>query len=409
MSAFERAADLVGLDGDVRQILTRPANEITVHFPVKMDDGRVEMFSGFRVQHNNALGPYMGGLRYHPSVNLEAMRMLAAKKTFQAALLALPFGGSMGGIQIEPGAHTLTELEQITRRFVYSLDSNIGPEYDILSPDVNTNPQIMAWILDTFASTAPPQERNSCTHVVTGKPLEAGGSSGREKATGQGAVILLRRWAEDAGFNLAGATYVLQGFGSVGASTAGLLKELGAKLLAVEDVTGAIADPSGIDPGALELHRRRHGFIFGYQKARKIPHEEFMRTKADVFVTASIENQVTAQSAPLLDVKLVAEGANGAVSPDGEADLQQRGIEVLPDLLCNAGGPIVSYYEWLQNRRGDRWELEEVDSRLQAKVLSAYGRTRETAARLNTDLRTAAYAVAMSALEKVYKERGIFP
>ena len=409
MNSFRQAAELMGLDADICSILAKPANEIVVHFPVKMDDGRVDMFTGFRVQHNNALGPYMGGLRYHPSVSLETMRMLAAKRTRQCALLEIPFGGAMGGIRLDPANHTLTELEQITRRFVFALSSNIGPEYDILAPDINTNPQIMAWIQDTFSSTSPPQERQRCTHVVTGKPIEAGGSQGREKATGQGIVFIIQKWASDRGFELKGATCILQGFGNVGSWTARLLAPLGTRLLAVEDITGAIAGPDAIDPEDLMAHKRRHGSIFGYPKAEKVEHEAFLKTEADIFITASMENQVTAEAASLLRVKLVVEGANSPTDKAGEAVLLERGVDLLPDLLCNSGGPIVSYYEWLQNRRGDRWELQEVDSRLHQKILAAYARILEAAGRLKTDLRTAANAVAMTALEKIYRERGIFP
>lgn len=409
MPASRQAAELIGLDGDIREILSHPTNEITIHFPVKLDDGHVEMFTGYRVQHNNALGPYMGGLRYHPTVSLESMRRLAAGQTWQSALLEIPFGGAMGGIRLDPGGHTLTEMEQITRRFAFSLAGNIGPEYDILSPDVNTNPQIMAWILDTFLSTSLPHDRQRCLHVVTGKPIEAGGSRGREQAAGQGLVYALQEWAEDRSFDLAGATYLLQGFGNVGSWVSRLLQPLGARLLAVEDVTGIIASPEGIDPEDLAAHRRRHGSIAAYERAHEVDRRTFLQTPADILITASMENQITAGTADLLTVKLVAEGATGAVDPEGEMALLRRGAEVLPDILCNGGGPIVSYFEWLQNRRGDRWETEEVDARLHQRMSTAYRRMIAAADELGTGWRTAAYTVAGRAIEKIYKERGIFP
>jgi glutamate dehydrogenase (NAD(P)+) len=406
---LEKAADLIKLDPDIARILAKPANEIETHFPVKMDDDRVEMFTGYRIQHSNALGPFLGGLRYHPAVSLEAMRIFAAKQAWQCAFVELPFGGSMGGIKLDPATHTLTELEQITRRFAFALGNNIGPEYDILSPDVNTNPQIMAWILDTFISTVPPHERQRCTHVVTGKPVEAGGSLGREKATGQGIVYLLERWAEDRAFVFDGASFILQGFGNVGSWVARLLHAKGAKLVAVEEITGAIASPDGLDPDDLLAHKRRHGFIYGYPKAHRVGRDDFLKTHADIFVAASLENQITAETAPLLDVKLVAEGANGPTDAEGEEILKAKGAEILPDIICNSGGPIVSYYEWLQNKRGDRWDLDEVDLRLHRQLMGAYDRMKEAANEFKTDWRTAAFALAAISLERIYKDRGIFP
>lgn len=409
MHSLEKAADLIKLDPDIARILAKPANEIETHFPVKMDDDRVEMFTGYRIQHSNALGPFLGGLRYHPAVSLEAMRIFAAKQAWQCAFVELPFGGSMGGIKLDPATHTLTELEQITRRFAFALGNNIGPEYDILSPDVNTNPQIMAWILDTFISTVPPHERQRCTHVVTGKPVEAGGSLGREKATGQGIVYLLERWAEDRAFVFDGASFILQGFGNVGSWVARLLHAKGAKLVAVEEITGAIASPDGLDPDDLLAHKRRHGFIYGYPKAHRVGRDDFLKTHADIFVAASLENQITAETAPLLDVKLVAEGANGPTDAEGEEILKAKGAEILPDIICNSGGPIVSYYEWLQNKRGDRWDLDEVDLRLHRQLMGAYDRMKEAANEFKTDWRTAAFALAAISLERIYKDRGIFP
>ena len=244
---FGKAADLVELDPDVRKILQKSVNEVTVNFPVKMDDGRVEMFTGYRVQHNNALGPFKGGLRYHPAVDVDEVRALAAWMTWKTAIANIPMGGAKGGVQFDPAEYSPRELERITRRFTFALGSNIGPDYDIPAPDVNTNPQIMAWILDTYVSTLRPQERNRALHVVTGKPVELGGSVGRDKATGQGIVFLIQRWAEDHDFDLEGATYFVQGFGNVGSWAARLLKPLGAKLVAVEDVSGAIVNRDGID------------------------------------------------------------------------------------------------------------------------------------------------------------------
>jgi glutamate dehydrogenase (NAD(P)+) len=300
-------------------------------------------------------------------------------------------------------------LERITRRFTFALGCNIGPEYDIPAPDVNTNAQIMAWMLDTYQQTMHPQERQRSYHVVTGKPIESGGSQGREKATGQGVVYTIERWAEETGLNLSQATYFVQGFGNVGSWAARLMEPHGAKLLAVEDHTGAISNRDGIDPEDLSEYVLEHGGLAGYPKADPVDHETFLGTKADIFIPAALENQITAETAPLLDVKLVAEGANGPTDIEGDRILQGKGIHLVPDILCNAGGVIVSYFEWLQNKRSEFWDLEEVDRKLHRIMLQAYDRVKAAAKKHDVDWRTAAYIVALTRLEKVYKERGIFP
>lgn len=406
---FNKAAELMKLDANIRKILAMTANEIVVNFPVKMDDGRIEMFTGYRVQHNNVLGPFKGGLRFHPSVEINEVRALAAWMTWKTAIADIPFGGAKGGIQIDPSQYSMAELERISRRFTFALGSNIGPEYDIPAPDVNTNAQIMAWILDTYLQTMPPHERQGYTHVVTGKPLESGGSLGREKATGQGVVFMIEEWAKDHRFALDKATYMVQGFGNVGSWSARLLKPQGAKLLAVEDVTGTVFHPEGIDPEALAQYVKEHGGVRDYPRAKAIDHQTFISMKVDIFIPAAMENQINAVTAPLLNVRLVAEGANGPTEPEADLILQKKGIDVLPDILCNSGGVIVSYFEWLQNKRSEFWEIEEVDRKLHKKIVSAYERVREAAQKFRTDWRTAAYIVALSRLETVYKERGIFP
>lgn len=406
---FNKAAELMKLDANIRKILAMTANEIVVNFPVKMDDGRIEMFTGYRVQHNNVLGPFKGGLRFHPSVEINEVRALAAWMTWKTAIADIPFGGAKGGIQIDPSQYSMAELERISRRFTFALGSNIGPEYDIPAPDVNTNAQIMAWILDTYLQTMPPHERQGYTHVVTGKPLESGGSLGREKATGQGVVFMIEEWAKDHRFALDKATYMVQGFGNVGSWSARLLKPHGAKLMAVEDVTGTVFHPEGIDPEALAQYVKEHGGVRDYPRAKAIDHQTFMTMKVDIFIPAAMENQINAVTAPLLNVRLVAEGANGPTEPEADLVLQKKGIDVLPDILCNSGGVIVSYFEWLQNKRSEFWEIEEVDRKLHKKIVSAYERVREAAQKFRTDWRTAAYIVALARLETVYKERGIFP
>ncbi|MCJ7508985.1 MAG: Glu/Leu/Phe/Val dehydrogenase, partial [candidate division Zixibacteria bacterium] len=307
----KRGMNLMKLNSDIRGILEKSINEIIINFPVKMDDGHVEMFTGYRVQHNDVLGPFQGGIRFHPTINIEESRALARSMTYKTALVQIPFGGASGGIQFDPNGYSISELERITRRFTFALGDNIGPEYDIPSPDVNTNPQIMAWILDTYLSTRPPRKRLAYIHVVTGKPIQSGGSLGRDKATGQGIVFLIQEWAKDKGLKIDKLTYMVQGFGKVGSWTARLLKTYGAKLIAVEGFTGAIHNPKGIDPDDLYKHIRTNGPLNTYPNAESIDHQAFLKTPADIFIPAALENQITAKTAPLLKVKLVAEGANG--------------------------------------------------------------------------------------------------
>lgn len=410
LSQFNKAADLAKLDSGVRKILEKPQNEILVRFPVKMDDGRIEVFTGYRVQHNNILGPYKGGLRFHPDVEINEVRSLAAWMTWKCAIANIPYGGGKGGIEIDPAKYSMDELERITRRFTFALGQNIGPEYDIPAPDVNTTPQIMAWILDTYISTLPANQRYGNTHVVTGKPVEAGGSLGRNKATGQGVVFHIEEWAKDHNINLKDVTYFVQGFGNVGSWSALLMKEHGAKMLAVEDASGAIFNNDGIDPNDLLEYAQKHkNLIAGYPKAKSMSHTEFLSTKADIFIPAAMENQINAETASLINVKLVAEGANGPTSPEGDEILQKKKIDLLPDILCNGGGVVVSYFEWLQNKNSEAWELDEVISKLHKKMVSAYINVRETAKKFKTDWRMASYIVALQRIENNYKKRGIFP
>jgi glutamate dehydrogenase (NAD(P)+) len=406
---FDKAADLMKLDPEIRKILSHTTNEIVVNFPVVMDDGCVRMFTGYRVQHNNVIGPYKGGLRFHPQVDIDEVRALAAWMTWKTALAGIPYGGAKGGIEMRPWDYSAQELERITRRFTFALGSNIGPEYDIPAPDVNTNPQIMAWILDTYLQMMPPMERNRAVHVVTGKPVESGGSVGRDKATGQGLVFVLEAWAKDHDFDLQGATYTIQGFGNVGSWAARLLKPLGALMVGVEDHSGALVNPEGIDPDDLAAWVARDGRIQGFAGGDWVDHATFFGTKADIFIPAALENQITAETAPWLNVDIVVEGANGPSDVDGDRIMLEKGIRVLPDVLANAGGVIVSYFEWLQNKRSEFWDLDEVDARLHKQIVGAYRRVRDVAREYETDWRTAAYIVALSRLERVYKERGIFP
>lgn len=406
---LNQVAGLMNLDPDVLRILSETSDEITVNFPVKMDDGRVEVLTGYRVHHINVIGPYRGGLRYHSAVEIDNVRALAMRITWKHAMLGIPFGGAMGGVQIDPRRYSIEEMERITRRFIYSLGSNVGPEYDILNPEVGTNPQIMAWILDTYLSTVPPQNRNRCVHVVTGKPLALGGIPGRDRATGMGIVCILEEWARRRQVDLSRARFFVQGYGTVGSWAARLLAGLGAKLVAVEDASGPIVNPDGIDPEDLSAYTRKRLVIAGYPKAQPTDHDSFLKTEADIFIPAALENQVTEETAPLLNVRVVAEGATSPTDPEGEANLLSRGIEVIPDILCNSGGAVSYYLEWLQNRRSEPCDIDYVTTYLRKILLEAYHSVEETAAKHGTDFRTAAHIIAMSRLENVYKKRGIFP
>ena len=406
---LEKAQGVNNFDRDICKIMAETQNELVVNFPVKMDDGHVKMLTGYRVQHNNVLGPFKGGLRFHPMVDIDEVRALATMMTWKSAIVNIPFGGAKGGIQIDPAEYSSRELEKISRRFTFALGNNIGPDYDIPAPDVNTNSQIMAWIQDTYLSTIAPDERNRSIHVVTGKPIESGGSVGREKATGQGVVFLIEKWAQDKGFNLKRATYTVQGFGNVGSWSARLMKLHGSKLIAVEDVTGAIRNREGIDPDDLAQYVKGHGGVADYPKAAAIDSEAFISTKADIFIPAALENAITGDTAEMLNVKLVAEGANGPTDEKGDEVLRRNGIDIIPDILCNSGGVIVSYFEWLQNKRSEFWELDEVDFKLKKIIVSAYEKVRAASEKYKIDWRTAAQIVAMYRLEMVYKERGIFP
>ncbi len=406
---FNRAADLMDLDENIRKILATPVNEITVHFPVKMDDGRIEMFTGFRVQHNNTLGPFKGGIRFHQNADLDEVKALATWMTWKSAIVDIPFGGAKGGIRFDPSKHSQAELERITRRFTWALGQNIGPEYDIPAPDVNTNAQIMAWMLDTYLTSIPPQDRGRCMHVVTGKPVGLGGSLGREKATGQGLMFCVEEWAKDRSFDLAKASYTVQGFGNVGSWAARLMDQHGSRLVAAEDVTGAISNPAGIDAEELTKYVKDNRGVYGFPKAVPVDHEAFFSTEADIFIPAALENQITGQTASMLRVKMVAEGANGPTDPFGDILLRKSGVDVLPDILANSGGVVVSYFEWLQNKRSEYWDLDEVDGKLHRKIVAAYQRVRNAAKEYDTDWRTAAYTVALARLQKVYEARGVFP
>ncbi|HTB77043.1 MAG TPA: Glu/Leu/Phe/Val dehydrogenase [Polyangiaceae bacterium] len=406
---LERAARVAKIEPYVQTILSQPKNEIIVNFPVRMDSGEVRLFKGYRVQHNNLIGPFKGGMRYHPQVALDDVKALAAMMTWKSALLRLPFGGGKGGIKFDPHSVSKQELQRITRRFTHALGENIGPEYDIPAPDVGTNSQTMAWMMDTYSNMVGSNQKQMVKGVVTGKPVASGGTLGRQKATGQGLVYCILEWAEEKGFNLEGATMVVQGFGNVGSNTAVILSKLGVSMVAVGDHTGYMYNPEGLNAHKLQDYVELHGSIAGYPGGKAITREEFFSTKADIFAPCALENQVGEAEAKALDVKLIAEGANGPCNPVGERIALDKGIDILPDVLANAGGVTVSYYEWVQNKRSETWSEEEVDARLEVAMKRAYREVSEQARQKKCDLRLAAYSIALQRIEAVYKEREIFP
>jgi glutamate dehydrogenase (NAD(P)+) len=406
---MHRAAEVIGLDRDIRGILSEPKNVIQVNFPVRMDDGRYRMFQGYRVQHNNVLGPYKGGMRYAPTVKLDEVKALAALMTWKCSLAGLPLGGAKGGVCIDPALHSSDEIMRITRRFTHALGTNIGADYDIPAPDMGTNAAIMNWIMDTYMNSVGYANRNLHRGVVTGKSIACGGSEGRDKATGQGLVFLIEEWALEAGLDLGRASYIVQGFGNVGANAARLLDALGARCLAVMDRDGAIANPKGIPAAALDVHARAQGSIAGFAGASPVTADEFWSTEADIVIPAAVENSIDTHVARRMNARLLAEGANGPTMPEADEVLRARGIDVLPDTVGNAGGVIVSYHEWTQNKNNEHWDLDEVDTRLRKRIRAAYHRAKDAAQRFDVDLRTACYAAALERLQTAYQERGIFP
>ncbi|MDL5512814.1 Glu/Leu/Phe/Val dehydrogenase [Arenibacter sp. M-2] len=410
MRQFNNAADIIDLNSNIRKILSITNNELLIHFPVKMDNGDVEVFTGYRVQHNNALGPYKGGLRYHPTVDIDAAKALAMWMTWKTSLAGLPYGGAKGGIQIDPSKYSTAELERITRRFTYALGDNIGPEHDIPAPDVNTNSQTMAWIVDTYMSTKSPAERSKNQHVVTGKPLGSGGSEGRDRATGYGVFLNIKLWAEKKKVDLKNKRFIVQGFGNVGYWTAHFLENEGAKLVGVQDAYGSIANSDGIEVSKLYRYMQGNkGSIVGYSLAKVVDSDHFFELNCDICIPAALGNQITAGNASKIKAFLIAEGANGPTDVEGEEILLKNGVGIIPDILCNSGGVIGSYFEWLQNRNGELWQLEEVLAKLEKKMKEVFEKVYEKAENRDGDMRTAAYIIAIERIEKAYVQRGIFP
>ncbi len=401
---FDRAARILELDPGIWRILTYPKRQIVVSCPVLMDNGEIEVFRGYRVQYNITLGPAKGGIRYHPDVSLDEVTALAAWMTWKCAVAHVPFGGGKGGIVCDPTRMSPRELEALTRRYVAEIIDAIGPEKDVPAPDVNTNDQVMAWVMDTYSMHVGHTE----TAVVTGKPIEMGGSLGRREATGRGVMIVTREAAKHLGLNIKGATVAVQGFGNVGSVSADLLAGIGAKIVAVTDWKGGVINQNGLDIPKLLEYAAKHKTVEGFPGADPLDNDGLWGLDVDILIPAALENQITMENAPQIKAKILTEGANGPTTPDAHNHLHERGVFVIPDILANSGGVTTSYFEWVQDRHGYFWELDEVNMRLEKKMVEAFDDVLEKSLKYNVDLRTAAYIVAISRVGMVTKMRGMY-
>jgi glutamate dehydrogenase (NAD(P)+) len=406
LADFNRAADLLDLDPGIREILAKPRRQITVSCPIRRDTGGIEVFTGYRVQYNSLLGPCKGGVRYHPDVTLDEVTALAGWMTWKCAVVNIPFGGGKGGIICDPMQMSQNEIESLTRRYVAELSDVLGPDRDIPAPDVNTNEQVMAWMMDTYSM----HNDRTVTGVVTGKPLALGGSRGRRQATGRGVVIAIREAAARCRISLEGATVAVQGFGNVGSVAALGLKELGCSVVAIADWKGGIYSKRGIDlDSALEnVARSPEKTVAGTPGYDSITNEELLSLDVDILVPAALENQITEKNAPAVRAKVIAEGANGPTTPAAHKILAQNKICLIPDILCNAGGVTVSYFEWVQDRQGYSWPRDEVYDRLEHVMVDSYHRVADTADEHKIDLRLAAYVVAVSRVAEAARLRGLY-
>ncbi len=404
LQEFEGAARLLNLEPGIWKILTNPKRQIIVTCPVQMDNGEIEVFTGYRVQYNITLGPAKGGIRYHPDVSLDEVTALAAWMTWKCAVAHIPFGGGKGGIICDPSKMSRRELEALTRRYVAEIIDAIGPEKDVPAPDVNTNEQVMAWVMDTYSMHV----GHTTTSVVTGKPLELGGSLGRREATGRGVMIAARESARHVGFDIKGATVAIQGFGNVGSVSADLLARIGARVVGVTDWKGGVYNRSGLDIQKLVEHVAEHRSVAGFGGGEPLTNEELFKLDVDVLIPAALENQINIENAPAIRAKVVVEGANGPTDPDAHQHLHARGVFVVPDILANCAGVTASYFEWVQDRYGYFWTEQEVNDRLEAKMSEAFSAVLSTSLKYKVDMRTAAYIVAISRVATVTKMRGMY-
>jgi len=402
---FDIAADLLHLDANLRDVLRNCKRELTVNFPVKLDDGSIRVYQGYRVQHNIARGPAKGGLRFHPAVSLDEVRALAMWMTWKCAVVGIPFGGAKGGVICDPKKLSASELENLTRRFVTEISLLIGPDRDIPAPDVNTSPQIMSWVMDTYSMSV----GHSVPAVVTGKPLSIGGSEGRLEATARGAVDVIVEATKHHQFPLNGARVVIQGFGNVGSPLAVFLQQQGCRIVGVAEENGAIHNPRGIDATRLRLYKRETGSIVGFAGAEPVDPRGFLELPCDILAPAALEGQITQRNADRVQAKMVVEAANGPTTPEADVILGDRGVFILPDILCNAGGVTVSYFEWVQDLQSFFWDEDEVNARLRKIMVRAFQNVERVSDDHNVPLRTGAHILAISRVAEATRTRGIFP
>jgi glutamate dehydrogenase (NAD(P)+) len=401
---FDEAADHLGLDEGLREVLRRPDRELTVALPVLMDDGRIRVFTGYRVQHNFLRGPCKGGIRFSPDVNLDEVRALAAWMTWKCSVVDVPFGGGKGGVICDPRELSKGELERITRRYTAAIMDILGPDRDVPAPDMNTNEQTMAWIMDTYSMHV----RRTTTAIVTGKPLAIGGSRGRTEATGRGLMIISREALKKLGMRPENTRVVVQGSGNVGGIGALLLHREGYRVISLSDMYGAIVDEQGLDVPAVLDWLRRNGRLAGYPEAEELANAEQLELDCDLLVPAATENQITTRNVERIKAKIVVEGANGPTTAVASRMLDQAGVTVVPDILANAGGVTVSYFEWVQDRMGFFWTEDVVNTRLEQIMVGAFHGVDAVARRYGVSLRTAAYILAIDRVAAVYRLRGIF-
>ena len=407
LEQFGKAADLMGLDPNIRRYLERPQRSLIVEFPVVMDDGRVEMFVGYRVQHNTVRGPAKGGIRYHPDVTLDEVQTLAFWMTWKCAVMNLPFGGGKGGVKVNPRELSPTELERLSRRYFSEIQMMIGPNRDIPAPDVNTNAQVMAWYMDTYSMNI----GYSVLGVVTGKPVDLGGSRGRDEATGRGVKVCTEEALKTFGMDPTRSTVAIQGFGNVGSHSARIIsKELGAKVVAVSDVTGGVYDPNGLDIDDLIRYRdENNGVIKGYPKGERITNEELLTMDVDILIPAALENAIDENIARDVKAKIIIEGANGPVTTEAEKILLEKGVMIVPDILANAGGVTVSYFEWVQDLQSFFWDISQIRKELERMMREAFYDVFKIKEKHKTDMRTAAYILAIGRVAEALRMRGIYP
>ncbi len=404
MSRFDLAAQKLGLDPGLYKVLREPVRETKVSIPIAMDDGRIEVFIGYRVLHNIARGPGKGGIRYDKNVNLDEVRALAAWMTWKCAVVNIPFGGAKGGVICDPGSLSRAELEKITRRYTAELMDQFGPEKDVPAPDMGTNPQMMAWIMDTYSMHA----RHTVTSVVTGKPLSLGGSRGRVEATGRGLMLICREAAPLRGLTLAGSRIVVQGFGNVGSIAARMCHEAGARIVAVSDISGGIVHEAGLDMPALVAHYEKARSFAGFPGTTPISNTDLLELDTDILIPAANENQIRGKNAVNIKAKIIVEGANGPTTQRADEILNRNGILVVPDILANAGGVTVSYFEWVQDRAGFFWRESEVNERLEDIMVQSFRDVASMAEKYNVSFRIAAYMLGISRVAHDTMVRGLY-